>query len=297
MNIAFIGLGNMGLPMAKHLCTAGHRLTVFDLQAACLQDMLACGACAASSPAAAAKGVDLAITMLPGPATVEQALCAPDGLLSGLGCGATVVDCSTIDPATARALAAQAKARGVHFADAPVSGGTAGAAAASLTFMVGADIGLLASLEPVLKCMGRKVIHCGDVGMGQAAKLCNNLLLAISMIGVSEAMSLGAALGMDAKVLADIINTSSGRCWSSDTYNPVAGVVDGAPASRGYSGGFGVDLMRKDLALANDAARQVRQALPLGAMALQLYEMWAQQGHSRQDFSSIIGLLATKTAA
>lgn len=175
-------------------------------------------------------------------------------------------------------------------ADAPVSGGTGGAQAGTLTFMVGATPELFNLIQPILSDMGRNIVHCGEVGTGQVAKVCNNLLLGISMIGVAEAMALGDALGIDTKVLAGIINTSTGRCWSSDTYNPWPGIIETAPSSRGYTGGFGADLMLKDLGLATEAAKQVRQPVLLGALAQQLYQSMSQRGEGGKDFSGIIGL-------
>lgn len=288
MNIAFIGLGNMGGPMARNLLKAGHTVTVFDLNQEAVAGLAAEGAQSAGSPAEAAREVALVLTMLPAPAHVEAVLTGLQGVLSGASKGVPIVDCSTIDPATARRLAERCAAQGNPFADAPVSGGTAGAAAGTLTFMVGASDALFAQVQPVLQAMGKNIVHCGGTGTGQVAKICNNLLLAISMIGVSEAMTLGSSLGIDPKVLAGIINTSSGRCWSADTYNPFPGVMDGVPASRGYSGGFGVDLMLKDLGLATDAAKGAHQPLMLGALAQQLYQAWSQQGQGKLDFSSII---------
>lgn len=305
MRIAFIGLGHMGGPMAHNLVQAGHRLRVFDLSAEAVQGLVQAGDAveagkqqvqAAASPADAARDAECVITMLPAARHVEAVLCGtPEdpslGVLSSVPRGVPLIDCSTIDPATVQRLAQRAAAQGNPLADAPVSGGTGGAAAGTLTFMVGATPELFAQLQPVLQGMGHNIVHCGATGMGQVAKICNNLLLAVSMVGVAEAMSLGAALGIDPQVLAGIVNTSSGRCWSADTYNPYPGVLPNVPASRGYSGGFGVDLMLKDLGLANEAARQVHQALPLGAQALQLYEMWSRQGHGQLDFSSIIRML------
>jgi len=211
-----------------------------------------------------------------------------DGVLAGVKPGTPTVDCSTIDPQTARDVSKAAAAKGVDMGDAPVSGGTGGAAAGTLTFMVGASAELFATLEPVLKQMGRNIVHCGEVGTGQIAKICNNLLLGISMIGVSEAMALGNALGIDTKVLAGIINSSTGRCWSSDTYNPWPGVIDSAPAARGYTGGFGAELMLKDLGLATEAARQAHQPVILGAVAQQLYQAMSLRGEGGKDFSAIV---------
>jgi len=192
-------------------------------------------------------------------------------------------------------VAAAAQQHGNPMADAPVSGGTGGAEGGTLTFMVGADPTLFERIKPLLAQMGRNIVHCGGVGTGQVAKICNNMLLGISMIGVAEAMNLGVALGIDPKVLAGIINTSSGRCWSSDTYNPYPGVLEKAPASRGYTGGFGTDLMLKDLGLATDAARQAKQSVVLGAAAQQLYQLASSSGAGALDFSAIINLFK-KTA-
>ncbi|RZI81211.1 MAG: 3-hydroxyisobutyrate dehydrogenase [Rubrivivax sp.] len=297
MRIAFIGLGNMGSPMARNLLKAGHSLAVNDLNAAAVESLVAEGAHRAASPADAAREAELVLTMLPAPKHVEQVLTGDKGVLSAIKPGVPIVDCSTIDPASVRRLAQLARAQGNDLADAPVSGGTGGAAAGTLTFMVGASEVLFSRIQPVLQHMGRNIVHCGEVGNGQVAKICNNLLLGISMIAVSEAMALGVSQGIDAKVLADIINTSSGRCWSSDTYNPYPGITENAPASRGYQGGFGVDLMLKDLGLATEAARQSHHPLPMGALAQQLYQVWSLQGKGPLDFSSIIQLLSPADAA
>lgn len=243
MRIAFIGLGNMGAPMARNLIKAGHQLSLFDLNKEVLAELAELGGQISASPKDAASASELVITMLPAAAHVRSVYLNEDGVLAGVRAGTPVVDCSTIDPQTVRAVHAAAARQGVDLADAPVSGGTGGAAAGTLTFMVGASEALFATLQPVLAQMGRNIVHCGEVGTGQIAKICNNLLLGISMIGVSEAMALGNALGIDTKVLAGIINSSTGRCWSSDTYNPWPGIVETAPASRGYTGGFGAELM------------------------------------------------------
>jgi 3-hydroxyisobutyrate dehydrogenase len=236
----------------------------------------------------AAEDAELVITMLPAAVHVRSVWLGEDGVLAGIGNGVPAVDCSTIDPQTARDVAAAAAKQGVAMADAPVSGGTGGATAGTLTFMVGATPELFAILQPVLAQMGRNIVHCGEVGTGQIAKICNNLLLAISMVGVSEAMALGDALGIDTSVLAGIINSSTGRCWSSEMYNPWPGIVETAPASRGYTGGFGAELMLKDLGLATEAARQAHQPVVLGAVAQQLYQAMSQRGDGGKDFSAII---------
>jgi 3-hydroxyisobutyrate dehydrogenase len=288
MKIAFIGLGNMGAPMARNLIKAGHALNLFDLNQTVLKELAELGGTISDSPRHAAQGAELVITMLPAAAHVRSVWLNDDGVLAGIGSGVPAVDCSTIDPQTARDVAAAAAKHGVAMADAPVSGGTGGAQAGTLTFMVGATPELFATLHPMLAQMGRNIVHCGEVGTGQIAKICNNLLLGISMVGVSEAMALGDALGIDTQVLAGIINSSTGRCWSSDTYNPWPGVIETAPASRGYTGGFGADLMLKDLGLATEAARQARQPVILGAVAQQLYQSMSQRGEGGQDFSAIV---------
>jgi 3-hydroxyisobutyrate dehydrogenase len=290
MKIAFIGLGHMGGPMARNLLKAGHSLAVFDVVQRHLDAVTAVGAAAAASAKLAAVGAELVITMLPSSPHVKSVYLGEDGVLAGVAGGIPLIDSSTIDPHTARDVAAAAANRGNPMADAPVSGGTGGAESASLTFMVGAEPALFERIRPILAHMGKNIVHCGDSGTGQVAKICNNLLLGISMIGAAEAMNLGASLGIDPKVLAGIINTSSGRCWSSDTYNPYPGVMDNVPAARGYTGGFGTDLMLKDLGLAADAARQAKQPVPMGAMAQQLYQLWSSRGAGGQDFSSIINL-------
>lgn len=291
MQIAFIGLGNMGAPMARNLLKAGRAVSVCDLNAQAVAALVTEGAKPCVTPADAVRDAQLVLTMLPTPAHVDKVLTGPSGVFSTIQPGVPIVDCSTIDPASARRLAQLALAQGNELADAPVSGGTGGAAAGTLTFMVGASEALFARIHPVLQDMGKRIVHCGGVGNGQVAKVCNNLLLGISMIGVSEAMALGVSLGMDPKVLADIVNASSGRCWSSDTYNPFPGVMEGVPASRGYQGGFGVDLMLKDLGLAAEAARQCHQPLPMGALAQQLYQVWSTQGKGTLDFSSIVQMV------
>jgi len=288
MKIAFIGLGNMGAPMARNLIKLGHSLNLFDLNKTVLEELAALGGTISASPKAAAQGSELVITMLPAAAHVRSVWLGEEGVLAGIGRGVPAVDCSTIDPQTAKDVAAAAAKQGVAMADAPVSGGTGGAAAGTLTFMVGASQELFVTLQPVLAQMGRNIVHCGEVGTGQIAKICNNLLLGISMVGVSEAMALGAALGIDTQVLAGVINSSTGRCWSSETYNPWPGIVDTAPASRGYTGGFGAELMLKDLGLATEAARQAHQPVVMGAVAQQLYQAMSLRGDGGLDFSAII---------
>lgn len=297
MHIGFLGLGNMGGPMARNLLKAGHRLSVYDLSAAAVAGLVEAGAQPAASPVEIARaGVEAIITMLPAAAQVRQVYLGDDGLLAHVPAGVLLIDSSTIDPMSAREVAAAAARNGNPMVDAPVSGGTVGAAAATLTFMVGGSEAQFQQAQPILSAMGRNIVHCGASGNGQVAKVANNMLLGISMIGVAEAMSLGVALGMDAKVLAGVINSSSGRCWSSEVNNPFPGVLENGPASRGYSGGFGTDLMLKDLGLASDAAKQVRQPVILGALAQQLYQASSLRGQGSLDFSAIIRLYRPEDA-
>jgi len=291
MKIGFIGLGNMGGPMARNLIKAGHQLTVSDLSESAVAGLVEAGASAAASIAELARSdVEMIITMLPAAPHVKGVYLGEDGLLANVGPQVRLIDSSTIDPMSAREVAAAAEKQGNRMVDAPVSGGTGGATAGTLTFMVGGDKADFDAALPVLQAMGKNIVHCGPTGNGQVAKVANNMLLAITMIGTAEAMNLGVSLGMDPSVLAGIINTSSGRNWSSDTYNPYPGVMDNVPASRGYSGGFGTDLMLKDLGLATEAARQSRQPVILGGLAQQLYQTFSSQGHGALDFSAIIKL-------
>lgn len=290
MKIAFVGLGHMGAPMARNLLKAGHDLVVFDLVKDAMDRLVAAGASPAASPREAASAAEMVVTMVPSSPHVRTVYLGEDGVLSGVGRGVPLVDSSTIDPHTAREVALAASRHGNPMADAPVSGGVGGAEAGTLTFMVGASPQLFESVKPVLACMGKNLVHCGEAGSGQIAKICNNLLLAISMIGTAEAMTLGVSLGIDPKVLSGIINTSSGRCWSAEAYNPYPGVMDNVPAARGYTGGFGAELMLKDLGLAVDAAKQSRQPVLLGAVAQQLYQLMSARGDGGKDFSGIIDL-------
>ncbi|VFR55992.1 3-hydroxyisobutyrate dehydrogenase [plant metagenome] len=288
--IAFIGLGNMGAPMALNLLKAGHALKVFDLSEKALKQAAEAGASVASSAQDAVTGADCVITMLPASAHVEK-LYLSDDLLAGVRADALVIDCSTIAPESARRVAAAAQARGIAMIDAPVSGGTGGAAAGTLTFIVGGAAESLERARPLLEKMGKNIFHAGDAGAGQVAKICNNMLLGVLMAGTAEALALGVANGLDVKVLSDIISKSSGRNWATELYNPWPGVMPNVPASKGYEGGFGVDLMLKDLGLAAEAALAVKAATPLGELARNLYAMHSAQGSGGLDFSSILGLV------
>ena len=299
MKIGFIGLGHMGRPMALNLLKAGHTLVVFDPVAAAVQALQSAGASAATSVRALAQvpGLEMLVTMLPAAPHVRSVYLGEDGLLAVVDKSVLLVDSSTIDPMTAREVAALAAKQGNAMLDAPVSGGTGGAEAGTLTFMVGGTESDFARVQPVLAQMGRNIVHCGGAGNGQVAKVANNMLLGISMAGAAEAMALGVALGMDPQVLAGVINTSSGRCWSTDTYNPYPGVLPNAPASRGYAGGFGTDLMLKDLGLATEAARAAKLPVAMGALAQQLYQGFSAQGHGGLDFSAIIRQVQGKNPA
>lgn len=287
--LAFIGLGNMGGPMALNLLKAGHQVRVFDLSAAALDTARAAGAIVAASPAAAVEGAEAVVSMLPASKHVEGVYLGDQGLLASIAPGTLVIDCSTIAPASSRKVADAAKARGIDFIDAPVSGGTAGAAAGTLTFIVGGAADLLERARPYLSVMGKNIFHAGGNGAGQVAKICNNMLLGIHMAGSAEALALGVANGLDPKVLSDIMVKSSGRNWSLELYNPWPGVMDNVPASRGYTGGFGSALMLKDLGLAAEAATAAGSAIPLGELARNLYQLHCQD-EGGLDFSSIVNL-------
>ena len=291
MKIGFIGLGHMGNPMARNLLKHGHSLKVFDVVPDLVKKLTELGAESASSPAACSQGVELVVTMLPSSPHVRSVYTGKDtGILSGVPPSVLLIDSSTIDPHTARDVAMDARAHGNNMVDAPVSGGTGGAEAGTLTFMVGGELADFEKAKPILQCMGKNIVHCGGAGNGQVAKICNNMMLAIEMIATAEGMALATKLGMDPKVFAGIANTSSGRCWSSDTYNPYPGVLENVPASRGYAGGFGSDLMLKDLTLVTEAAKAAKQPVMLGAAAQQLYQMHSTMGNGALDFSSIIKL-------
>ena len=291
MKIGFIGLGHMGNPMARNLLKHGHTIKVFDVVPDLVKNLTELGAESAKSPAMCAQGVELVVTMLPSSPHVRSVYTGKDtGILSGVPPGVLLIDSSTIDPHTARDVAMDARAHGNNMVDAPVSGGTGGAEAGTLTFMVGGDVADFEKAKPILQCMGKNIVHCGGAGNGQVAKICNNMMLAIEMIATAEGMALAAKLGMDPKEFAGIANTSSGRCWSSDTYNPYPGVLENVPASRGYTGGFGADLMLKDLTLVTEAAKAAKQPVMLGAAAQQLYQMHSTMGNGALDFSSIIKL-------
>jgi 3-hydroxyisobutyrate dehydrogenase len=289
--IGFIGVGNMGGPMACNLVKAGNTLRAFDLSDAALKPVVAAGASAAKSVEAAVDGADVVITMLPAGSHVRKVYLEDGGILQRAKKGALLIDSSTIDIDSARAVHDAAEKSGFAFIDAPVSGGVGGAEAGTLTFMCGGSEDAFAAAQPILEKMGKKIVLAGDAGAGQAAKVCNNMLLAISMIGACEAFALGEKLGLDPQKLFDIVSTSSGQCWSVNTYCPVPGPVPTSPANRDYTGGFATALMLKDLKLAQTAAQSAGAATPLGAEAAQLYALFAAKGHAGVDFSGIIKML------
>jgi 3-hydroxyisobutyrate dehydrogenase len=289
--IGFVGLGNMGAPMAANLVKAQHRVTGFDVVQAPVQALAEAGGRSAGSAAEAAAGAEIVITMLPAGPQVREVWLGPEGLIARAAKGALLIDCSTIDVETARAVAAAAAEAGFEMLDAPVSGGTGGAAAATLTFMVGGSEPAFARAQPVLAAMGRTIVHTGPAGNGQAAKICNNLMLGISMIGVCESFALAEKLGLPAQTLFDVAAKSSGQCWSLTSYCPVPGPVPASPANRGYAPGFTAAMMLKDLRLAQQAAGATAAPTPLGAAAASLYQLFVDQGAAGLDFSGIYRFL------
>jgi 3-hydroxyisobutyrate dehydrogenase len=288
--VGFIGLGQMGAPMVTSLLKVGRQVTVFDINPQAVAELTLRGAKAASSVAALAAQSDLVITMLPSSSHVRAVYLSIDGIFAHAVKGSTLVDCSTIDPATARHLCSTAEQQGNCMADAPVSGGILAAAAGELTFLVGSDRALFDRLTPLLGPMGKKLIHCGAPGAGQVVKIANNLLAAISMVATSEAMTLGVKLGADPALLANAINHSTGRCWASEQYNPWPGLCEDAPASHDYVGGASTQILIKDLALALAAASEITHPLLLGALTQQIYQVSAARGKRHHDFSSVIDL-------
>ena len=291
--IGFIGLGNMGAPMAVNLMKAGERVAGFDVVAAAREAVARDGVPSAASARESVEGTDVVITMLPGG---EQVLSVWKDVLPVAKKGALFIDCSTIDVESARAAHALASARGIASLDAPVSGGVGGAKAATLTFMVGGSTEAFARGKPVLERMGKRIVHCGQAGNGQTAKICNNLILGASMIAVSEAFVLGEKLGLSHQALFDVVSGSSGQCWSLTSYCPVPGPVPASPANNGYQAGFTAALMLKDLKLAREAAQSVGAQAALGAHAAAIYEQFAQEGHGASDFSAIINLVRRHSA-
>jgi 3-hydroxyisobutyrate dehydrogenase len=289
--IAFIGLGNMGGPMAANLLKDGHHVTVFDLVAKSVKTLTEQGAHGATSAAQAVENAEFVITMLPASKHVESLYLGDNGLLKHCPPTALVIDCSTIAADSARRVAHAAAELGLSMIDAPVSGGTGGAIAGTLTFIVGGNAADLARARPLLEKMGKNIFHAGAAGAGQVAKIANNMLLGIAMAGTAEALALGVANGLDPKVLSEIITKSTGCNWSIEKYNPWPGVMENVPAAKGYSGGFGVDLMLKDLGLASEAAISTGSVIALGELARNLFALHSSQGNGQLDFSSIVNLI------
>lgn len=286
--IGFIGLGNMGLPMAKNLLAAGHDVTGFDLSAGALDALAEAGGAKADSPADAVADAEIVVTALPAARHVKSVYCGQGGILDKAAKGSVFIDCSTIDTDSAREVIAEAGERGQMMIDSPMSGGVGGATAGTLTFMVGGSGEAFAAAKPALEAMGKNILHAGGAGAGSAAKICNNMMLAIQMISVAEGFSLAEKLGLDAQKLYDISSTATARCWSLNDYCPVPGPVPTSPANRDYQPGFAAALMLKDLRIAMEAAQGAGAATPLGAHATQIYGMMDLAGQADLDFSGVI---------
>jgi len=286
-NIGFIGLGNMGGPMASNLLKAGHSVRAFDLVDSALQAIANEGGEACDNALTAVNGVDVVISMLPASVHVENLYLGDKGLLTAIAAGTLVIDCSTIAPASSRKVSEAAAANNIPMIDAPVSGGVGGAVGGTLTFIVGGESEAFDQAKPLLEDMGKNIFHAGAPGAGQVAKICNNMLLSVLMTGTAEALQLGVDNGMDPSVLSEIMRTSSGGNWALEVYNPYPGVMEGVPSSNNYEGGFLVDLMIKDLGLALEAALDTGSATPMGTLARNLYINHRKLGNGRKDFSSI----------
>jgi len=294
MIIGFIGLGHMGNPMVHNLLKAGFKVNVYDVVPNAVQAATKAGALAAETLAILAENSDVIITSVQTGSQVADICMMHDGIFSHIAPGKLYIDCSSIDIATTQILHDEADKLRISMLDAPVSGGVAGAQAATLTFMVGGNVTDFERAQPILKAMGTKIVHAGLSGSGQAAKICNNLLLGISMIGVCEAFSLAEKLGLNPKKFFEISQSASGQCWSMTNYCPVPGIVENAPSNNEYKPGFMAKMMLKDLRLAHHAAEAVDLAMPLGAAAAELYELYVSQGFGEMDFSGIINFIANK---
>ncbi|USQ13550.1 3-hydroxyisobutyrate dehydrogenase [Legionella lytica] len=290
--IGFVGLGHMGLPMAMNLVKAGHQVTGFDLQQSALQRFATNGGLIAKNIADVARGQEIVITMLQTGQQVLQVCHGTDGLFSTIANGALFIDCSTIDVNSSREVHQLAKVKQIHVVDAPVSGGTAGASAGTLTFMVGGELEAFQIAQPILTAMGQKIIHTGAAGSGQAAKICNNMILGISMIAVSEAFVLAKQLELSPQKLFEVVNNASGQCWAMTKYAPVPGILENVPANNDYKPGFAAAMMLKDLLLSQDCAHAVDTSTPLAEKATALYQQLIEQGLGDSDFSAIIKLIA-----
>jgi 3-hydroxyisobutyrate dehydrogenase len=295
--VGFIGLGNMGAPMAAHLVRAGHRVVGYDVNQDAVQKLASAGVRAAADAAAATHGAEFIITMLPAGEHVREVWLHQGGLVEAIRASGTaplLIDCSTIDVESARAVEKAARDAGLEMLDAPVSGGTTGAAAATLTFMVGGSETAFVRGEPILKAMGRNIVHAGGPGAGQAAKICNNMMLAINMIGVCEGFLLAQKLGLDWDRLHQIAAASSGQSWALTSYCPAPGPVPAAPSNKNYAPGFMASLMLKDIKLSQAAAQATSAPTPLGAHAASLYQKLVAAGEGSSDFSAIFRWLAAQ---
>jgi 3-hydroxyisobutyrate dehydrogenase len=295
--IAFIGLGNMGLPMVANLIKAGHRVHAADVRSEAVEAAVAQGAVAARSAADATRQAEVVVTMVPNSPEVEVAYLGAGGVLEGARRGQIAIDMSTIDPATTRKVGARLDAAGIRMLDAPVSGGVPGAVAGTLTIMVGGDPAVFAEVRPILGLMGKNVVHVGPLGSGEVAKICNNLLAGVSMVAAAEAFTIGIRAGVDPKILHEVIRTSSGNCWALEHNCPVPGLVPKSASNRDFAPGFMTDLMAKDLSLARAAARDLGVPCFTGALAHDLYMLASRHGLGRRDFSSVIQLLTASEGA
>jgi 3-hydroxyisobutyrate dehydrogenase len=289
--IAFIGLGNMGLPMAQNLIKAGHQVEGVDVNPAALDKLKAAGGTSVETAKTAGGRADVVITMLPAGKQVREVYLGANGIIENANAGTLLIDCSTIDVETARAVGTAAEQKGLLMIDAPVSGGVTGAAAGTLTFMCGGSPQAFTRAQSILEKMGKTIVHAGGSGNGQAAKICNNMILGVSMIAVSEAFVLAEKLGLDHQKLFDISSKSSGQCWAMTSYCPVPGLVPASPANRDYQPGFTAAMMLKDLQLAQDAAKAAGAKTELGADAAKLYSRYAESGEAGRDFSGIIRMV------
>jgi len=292
--IGFVGLGHMGLPMAINLVQAGHTVTGYDLQPEALSAFSAAGGLSAHSLQQASQDQEIIITMLQTGQQVKQVCLGDKGLFAAASPQALFIDCSSIDVSSSRELHEQALNYKLLVVDSPVSGGVAGASAATLTFMVGGMVDALEAARPILACMGKKIIHTGKAGSGQAAKICNNMILGVSMIAVSEAFILGQQLGLEPEKLFDVVTSSSGQCWAMSHYAPVPGVLENVPANHDYKPGFSAAMMLKDLKLSQQSAAAVGVKTPMGERAAALYQQFNAEGMAGLDFSAIIKLLGNK---
>lgn len=292
--IGFIGLGNMGGPMAINLVKAGHEVCVFDLSPDAIATLVEAGATSVNAVQEVCENADFVVSMLPAGKHVKAIYTGENGLVDYLNKSTLVIDCSTIDAESAQFVGKALGEAGIKFVDAPVSGGVAGAAAGTLTFIVGGSTACFELANTILPNMGKNIYHAGDIGAGQVAKICNNMLLSILMAGTSEALQMGVDHGLDPKVLSEIMLNSSGRNWTLELYNPCPDVLENVPSSNGYKPGFMVDLMAKDLGLAQQAAQQTNSATPMGALAKNLYNLMQNQGKGAEDFSAIFKLFSEK---